>query len=296
MTYSSICRYIARCSTYAPTKQSGTVCDDMDGIEYIADRSSMPAAYIVHDSLATYGPLETSLQEYKEYAVRLSSSLQTKESVYPMCDQVSMSYALTPDYSTDMIIARPDHFDPGILLRADRPAAPFVGAASVVQAYVQDLFSIVTGHMMDPGVTIEIVSKEELCRAHEDFGGTWSEGIQGFCINKKGKGQSLIMVREGALDSVLLTIGHEIGHSRSVALQSTLDEEAKAFAFQMEWARAIIENDVAGLARSIELSPRPARNGLHDVACLFVERERRKGLKALDIFTKLIRGDLQVAG
>ncbi len=283
MTYSSICQ----CVQYAAHEQPGTTFGVVSGLGNWAGYASLHQ----HSAGMYVSSLEACVQEYAAHAP--STAVSSVHDTYQSSD--TAFDALVPDYSTGMIIARQDHFDPGMLLRPDRPAAPFVGAASAVQTYVQELFFHVTGQKMGSDVTIEIVSKEELQRVHEELNGTWSDGILGFCINKKGRGQSVIMVREGALDSVLLTIGHEIGHSRSTPLQSKLDEEAKAFAFQMAWACAIVEHDVAGLAQSIELDPRPAKNGLHDVACLFVERERRKGLKEIDIFNHIIRGELRVA-
>lgn len=258
-------------------------------VQYEAPHDHGPVAYVGALELIAGAPLQVytgghAVAHQGGYVAGLDSQL---------------GYALeaVTDYSTGDVFSKikDDHFNPNMLLRADRPIAAFAGKAEEIESYVRELVTSVTGRDMPSDVSIEIVSKEVLKRAHTDFGGTWSDGIQGFCVNRKGQSQSTIMIREGALDSVLLTIGHEIGHSLSLPLSSKLDEEAKAFAFQMQWAKAIVEKNVAGLASSIELEPRPAQNGLHDVAFLFVKREQHKGLKALDIFHQLIEGDLQVA-
>ena len=80
-------------------------------------------------------------------------------------------------------------------------------------------------------------------------------------------------MRENQLDALLLVIGHEIGHVLTETLPNKHDEEAKAFAFSIEWAKTIKKHNIAGLGINIkqDLDFEPARNGLHDVAFSFVD-------------------------
>ncbi|MBW3019105.1 hypothetical protein KY329_02895, partial [Candidatus Woesearchaeota archaeon] len=112
--------------------------------------------------------------------------------------------------------------------------------------------------------------------------------IMGFSINKFGKGASEIFVREAPLDSLLLTIGHELGHVLSPTLVNKHDEEAKAHAFSLAWMETIRDNDIAGLKPNIALNP--ANNGLHDVAFDFVKKLLHTGASAFDVFQTLSKG------
>ncbi|HLC46598.1 MAG TPA: hypothetical protein VJI75_02545 [Candidatus Nanoarchaeia archaeon] len=190
------------------------------------------------------------------------------------------------------------HFSPDSFLKPQRPAAPFIGKAEDVQHYVREAFRATTGKRLPEDISINVVNKEEMRRAHENFGGIWSEGIQGFSINRKGFSQSIIVVKENDLDRLLITIGHEIGHVLSFPLLDKLDEEAKAFAFEHAWLEALRDNDIANLSESIQLSPHPgpARNGLHDLASGFVQSLVSAGIGAMEIFNKLIHNQLSARG
>ena len=89
----------------------------------------------------------------------------------------------------------------------------------------------------------------------------------------------------------MLVIGHEIGHVLTETLPNKHDEEAKAFAFSIEWARTIKEHNIANLGLSIkdELDFQPARNGLHDVAFAFVDFMVKKGRKAMQLHDDLVK-------
>ena len=89
----------------------------------------------------------------------------------------------------------------------------------------------------------------------------------------------------------MLVLGHEIGHVLTETLPNKHDEEAKAFAFSIEWAITIKKNNIANLGLNIkdELDFQPARNGLHDVAFAFVDLMVRKGRKAIELHDDLSR-------
>jgi len=119
--------------------------------------------------------------------------------------------------------------------------------------------------------------------------GTWSDGIQGFALNGKLK---QIFVKNDHLDSLILVIGHEIGHIHTKRLSNSHDEEAKAFSFAIEWAKTIKKHNLGNLSENIkdDIDFKPARNGLHDLAFFFVKNLMNKGLKPMDIHRDLVKG------
>jgi hypothetical protein len=172
-------------------------------------------------------------------------------------------------------------------LKPDRAVSPFIGSAEEIKSYIQEAFKAVTGTALPEDIVISILPEEHVKQKHEEFGGTWSNGVQGFSINRKGFGHSIIICKQNELDKLLLTVGHEIGHVMSGSLPKAVDEEAKAFAFEMAWAKAIQQENIAGLASAISFDFNPANNGLHDVAFNFVRKLVQRGSNALDVFNTL---------
>jgi hypothetical protein len=107
----------------------------------------------------------------------------------------------------------------------------------------------------------------------------------GFMLRKKDFKE--IVVLKGSLDRVMVVVGHEIGHAITPALPDSIDEEAKAFAFQAAWVKALKDNDIGGLDESLRDSIQPAQNGLHDRALAYVKDKLQAGLAALSIFFQL---------
>lgn len=189
-----------------------------------------------------------------------------------------------------------DVFSPDIFLNRDRPASQFIGSVDDIKHYIREAFEKTAGKMLPDDIIIRVVGQNELKGLHEEFGGKWSPGIQGISINKRGFGQSMIFVKENDLDMLLVTVGHEIGHVINFPLAEKLNEEAKAFAFEMAWVNALYSHNIAGLRKSINPNPMPARNGLHDVAFAFVKNLLLNGMKALDIFAKLMKNEIRMGG
>ena len=84
-------------------------------------------------------------------------------------------------------------------------------------------------------------------------------------------------------------IADPVGLDRS--LPNKHDEEAKAFAFSVEWAKTIKKHNVANLGLNIkeDIDFQPARNGLHDVAFSFVDFMVKKGRNAMQLHDDLSR-------
>lgn len=168
----------------------------------------------------------------------------------------------------------------------------FVGAAREIEKPAQQAFEKTTGMPLPSNIIIKICSKEEMKQIHEARSGKWDDSIAGFSFNGHGKRISEVFVQEGNLDHVMLTLGHELGHVISPTLPDARDEEAKAFAFSMAWMRAIVDNNIAGLAHCI--NPNPAKNGLHDVAFEFITEKIKQGHQPITIFNELMTAQLSL--
>jgi hypothetical protein len=189
-----------------------------------------------------------------------------------------------------------DNFSPDLFLKKNRIVTEFVGSSEEIKHYITEAFEKTTGKKLPEDFMIRVVDQQELRELHEEFGGNWSPGIQGFSINKKGFGQSMIFCKENELDRLLVTIGHEIGHIIEFPLQDKLDEEAKAFAFEMAWIKAMFEHNIAGLRESLNPDPMPAKNGLHDVAFDFVRKTILGGKSCPEIIKDLMSHRIKVRG
>ncbi len=180
-------------------------------------------------------------------------------------------------------------------LNPNRPRSTFVGDAVEIKEFIEQAFFSTTGREFPKDIVVRIVDEKTMKNAHSMFGDRWNSGIQGFAINRKDRGLiSEIFIKKGELDSIMITIGHEIGHVLSKKLMDAREEEAKAFAFSLAWMKAIKESNIANLGTSISLS-RPAMNGIHNVALDFVLDLREKGIDALSIYNDLIGGKLNIA-
>jgi len=170
----------------------------------------------------------------------------------------------------------------------------FVGDVDDISGYIDDAFIEVMGESLPDDIVIHVCSKERLREFNSGFGGFWSDGINGFAVNRKESGlKSEIFVAKGQLADVIATIGHEIGHCISAPLGSARDEEAKAFAFESAWISAINRKNIAGLRGCFNIMD-PAKNNVHDAAFIFVDDMIGNGLNAIDICFKLMKGELKV--
>ncbi len=163
--------------------------------------------------------------------------------------------------------------------------------------YVHDIFRKVTGQEFPSNIEINVLEEEEFKRTHDSVSHNATGNILGFALNRNSRGKkdafNQIFIKRSRLAEVLVVAGHEIGHVLSERLPDIHDEEAKAFAFEYEWACAIRKYDFAGLKDVVRI-PKPASNGLHDIASSFVFRLIDEGKRAVDIFKDLMRGELSV--
>lgn len=169
----------------------------------------------------------------------------------------------------------------------------FVGDAESIQNDIEDAFRATTSDDLPRDIQIMVLKDADFRKAHIAHDGGSSAGVMGFSLNANGRGMSKVFVRATALDHVMLTVGHEIGHVLTPTLRSEHDEEAKAFAFSLAWMNAIRKNNIAGIGSHI--LPEPAQNGLHDRAFAFVQSVLDTGVSAWEAFLQLARGTLTIA-
>lgn len=183
-------------------------------------------------------------------------------------------------------------FEPEGFLSEERPAADIVYDADGIMSMVKEAFLATTG-MDFPEIEVEVCDSKRFLELFALSGGSDATGVQGFAINRFGNGKSRIAILNAPLDSMMLTLGHEIGHCLSPALPDTRDEEAKAMAFSIAWMDAIVKNNIGGLSSSI--NPRPANNGVHNAAWEFVIQNLEAGMKAIEVFSQMVTGALRIA-
>lgn len=180
------------------------------------------------------------------------------------------------------------HLEPEAFLNPDRPLTRFVGSAQEIQEHVEQAFRATTGKKLPDNTIIAVLGDKEFDEVHAANNGIPSKTVQGFSLNRNGKGVNEVFVRANNLDKLLLTVGHEIGHVLTPALPDEVDEEAKAFAFSLAWMNAIREKNIAGIGAFI--MPEPAQNGVHDAGLGFVQELLRQGKNALQAFKDLAKG------
>lgn len=178
-------------------------------------------------------------------------------------------------------------FTPEIFLSPSRMKARFIDDNSEARAIAEEIFELMMQEKLPDDISISILPFDDFRALHSRFG-PWSSGILGFSINGNEK---KIFVRENNIDALMLVIGHEIGHVLTESLPNKHDEEAKAFAFSIEWARTIKKHNVANLGLSIkdDINFEPARNGLHDIAFSFVDLMVKKGRDTMQLHDDLAK-------
>ena len=197
----------------------------------------------------------------------------------------TMQYKNQQQYTTQY--PQVHSFTPEFFLNPSRPKARFVVDNDDIRRMAEEIFELMMKEKLPINISINILPFDEFKALHSRFG-LWSNGILGFSINGDDK---KIFIRENYLDALMLVVGHEIGHVLTENLPNKHDEEAKAFAFSIEWAKTIKEHNIANLGLSIkdDFEFQPARNGLHDVAFGFVDFLVKRGRKAIELHSDLAR-------
>ncbi len=180
-----------------------------------------------------------------------------------------------------------EHMQETVFLEPNRVELPVITSDLDIMPLVRETFQALTDKELPSNIRITVATPEKCKHIHTSTGGRWSESIQGFSINKAGKGTSEIVVKQAPLDSMMLTVGHEIGHVLTLPLATTQDEEAKAFAFSIAWVKAIRQNNIGNIAGNFREAP--AQNGVHDVGYAFVQQLLERGKTAVRVYTELAK-------
>jgi len=215
-----------------------------------------------------------------------SSNLENIVAQYSveMPNERVQTYVKQSSYGTYKTIAEEQ---PAFFLNPRRPNTPFISHAAEIAEPIKQAFLLTTGGTLPEIITITVAAREELLKRNIAFINT---SVVGISIGETSE----IFAVAGSMDEVMLTVGHELGHVIRERAKTSQEEEAKAFAFEAAWAKAILENDVAGLGASINAAAfSPARNGLHDIAFNFV-KNNVGATEPLQLFNNISSGEINV--
>ncbi len=178
------------------------------------------------------------------------------------------------------------HEAPESFLEPNAPVLAVVQETSIIMPLVEQTFQELTDEQLPKNIQISIVDELTLRTIHASSGGNWSQGIQGFSLNKHSNGVSEIYAKQAPLDNVILTIGHELGHVMSPTLSNPAEEEAKAFAFSIAWVNTIRANNIGNIAGSFRENP--AQNGIHDKGFAWATKLINQGKTAAQVFMNIV--------
>ena len=174
-------------------------------------------------------------------------------------------------------------FHPAEFIRP-RKGGIFVSGAETIQKEIIYTFEKLMGEEFPSDIKISVLKNIEFRKICPQ------PGVVGVSYNRRGLGLvSEIFVLEGNLASVMLTIGHEIGHVLTKTLQNPALEEAKAYSFSFAWMEVIRENNIAGLGKSFVTSL-PAANGIHDKGYFLVQKKIDFGTHPFSVYRDLVIG------
>ncbi len=227
--------------------------------------------------------IDDALADHKASVAHHSSMERPRHASY-VPSSASAAY-LTNAHSPHEYFVADTFLKPGTTSR-------FVGDAESIQNDIEAAFLATTGDELPRDIQITVLNDAEFRKAHAAHDGGSSNGVMGFSLNANGRGMSKVFVRATALDHVMLTVGHEVGHVLTPTLRSEHDEEAKAFAFSLAWMNAIRKENIAGIGSHI--LPEPAQNGLHDRAFAFVQSVLDTGVSAWEAFLQLASGIITI--
>ncbi len=178
------------------------------------------------------------------------------------------------------------YFSPDPFLNPNRPRERFTGKAEDIKHYIKDAFEKTTNNALPDDIDIIICSEKEF----KENTKIEDPGVRGVTLNRRHLGQiTNIIIKEDEFAKIMLTIGHELGHAISLPLVDDINEEAKAFAFQVAFMHSLHEYNVANMRNCINLDFNPATNGIHNVAFNHVSRLITNGTKPLEIFRGIVQ-------
>ncbi|MBS3124304.1 hypothetical protein J4437_06785 [Candidatus Woesearchaeota archaeon] len=205
------------------------------------------------------------------YRLSLSYQLSQRENNYTIKKQ------------TEDLTFQPDNF-----LKVGAQGK-FVGKAEDIKEYIEEAYNLLFGQNFPDDIKISLLDEKEFRKIAP------AQGVVGLSINRRKQGLlSEIFILQGSIGKVLLTVGHELGHVLTSTLDHSLDEEAKAYAFSLQWIDLIKEWNIAGLKEAI-ITETPAENGLHNRAYYFIRELMQQGKLAWEIYLNLTKKEISLA-
>ena len=237
---------------------------------------------------ASYGSAEGKATSHADYTQPIMLEVALDD-VKPM--KSAANYMMGKN-KIQLYLNNKRYVSPDVFLSPTRPTTPIIENTAEVMPYIREAFERLTGETFpEESMKIHVLDDKAFEKAHG--GGRYGPGIQGFALNRQGKGVNEVFVRKNHLDKMMLTIGHEIGHVMNPTLPDNRDEEAKAFAFSIAWMDTIKKHNIAGIGNSV--LPNPARNGLHDVAYEYMIELIEQGKKnAMQLFKDIASGAVSI--
>ncbi len=269
---------------YQTSQCGGGYCGGGSQLEYMASSSS----YSGNSLSDTHQYSSSGNTFYSTSSPQAHDDMFVPSPVYSSGIESVVSHIYDPNQNYNfMKVEQNYNFQPASFLKPGK-GSKFVGDAEDVQEHVEQTFEKMFDKPFPDNIKVSVVNQEKFSKL------TTSSGTIGLSINRMKDGLlSEIFILNDSLGRVMLTIGHELGHVLTETLDNPHDEEAKAYAFSLEWMRIIKENDIAGLGESI-ITENPADNGLHNVAFNFVHQLIQTGKNVWEVYLELINRVLSV--
>ncbi len=241
------------------------------GFSYSSDMFSLPSN-VPQDLGMNSSYLSNIMEEY-------GASLTAVRGIESSFDLMSASSSSLTHVETN--------FSPNEFIKP-KAGGIFVGDALQIEKEIKETFEKLMGEEFPDDIKVSVLSASSFRKICPQ------PGVLGVSFNRRRLGLiSEIFVKEGSLASVMLTIGHEIGHVLTSTLEDAALEEAKAYSFSFAWMKTIKQLDIAGLGGSF-VSTLPAANGIHDKGYYFVRKLLGLGKGAFSVYRKLVMHELTV--
>ena len=268
---------------YQTSQPCGGYCSGGSQLEYIASSSSYSS-----NSFGNNFEYSSSGNTFYSTSSPIHDDMFVPSPVYSSSTEFLTSQIYDPQQNYNLMKVEQNYsFQPSDFLKPGK-GSKFVGEAKDVQEFVEETFEKMFDNPFPDNIKVSVVNREKFSKL------TTSSGTIGLSINRMKDGLlSEIFILNDSLGRVMLTIGHELGHVLTETLNNPHDEEAKAYAFSLEWMRVIRENNIANLGDSI-ITENPADNGLHNVAFNFVHQLAQTGKNVWDVYLGLIKRSLSV--
>ena len=240
--------------------------------------------------MASYGRSSPSLSHFSE-AIPSSNEMFPKiQSSYGIDDSHYNSGSDSDKRKTTSIPQNQDNYS-GFM--NENAQEIFLNDNMEIMEMVKRTFKLTTGMNFPDTIKISLLNPVDFSALHEKMTNEKASGVAGFSVNNPNS-TCYVYVKTDSLDKMMIVLGHEIGHVLSYSLVNNVNEEAKAFAFQLAWVKVIHENNIGNLAFNLNPLP-PAENGLHNVAYRYVLNQLNQGDKAIDVYSDIIKGNKKIS-